>query len=313
MQPRTDPESSRPSAGETPSGTREAGCEGRKGTARGQLRRLAPLLGDESAQVRAVLRREFAAAGRAGRVALRKAARSSDARRRAHARSLLLELERRRVVRRLVGYALREELDLERGLLLLGRFEDPHLDARRYQRALRAMAKEVSLRAARREAPLEQARVLVEYLGGELGFNGDGDDYHHPANVHLHRCIERRRGLPLTLVALYLAVARRANLRVGALPLPGHVMLRLYGREQNQIVDPFQRGRTKTQAAIMAYLSRNRLAFKPSWFRDASDTSLLRRQVHNLVHALETHGQRREAAMLTPLVRVLAARERSAD
>jgi hypothetical protein len=85
-------------------------------------------------------------------------------------------------------------------------------------------------------------------------------------------------------------------------------VLRLYGREQNLIVDPFQGGETKSQAALMAYLARNRRSFQPSWFRDADDAGLFQRQVHNLVRALVEHGQRREAALLGRLLRALARR-----
>ena len=160
---------------------------------------LLPLLGDDSTKVRSVLRREFAAARALGRSALAKAARSDEPRTRSHARALLLELDRDEVVRRLVRYCGRHHLDFERALILLGRFENPRLDARPYLRALDAMGAEVARRAAQREDPVEKCRVLVEYLGGELGYGGDADDYHHPDNVYLHRVIERRRGLPLTL------------------------------------------------------------------------------------------------------------------
>lgn len=306
---RTDPESSRPAAERRGgrAGARALGASDAP-SKRARLARLVPLLGDDSPRVRAVLRREFAAAGRVGLARLARLARSNDARVRAHARALRLELEREEVVRRLVRHVARPQIDLERALFLLGRFEDPRLDARPLRRALDAMGEEVAERASSRPNPIDKARVLVEYLGKELGYHGDADDYHHPDNVHLHRAIVRKRGLPLTLVALYVCVARRARLRVGALPLPGHVMLRLYGREQNLIVDPFQRGETKTQAALMTYLARNRLSFQSSWFRDADDASLFQRQVQNLVQALITHGQRREATALGRLLRALARR-----
>src|SRR5688572_1976773 len=43
----------------------------------------------------------------------------------------------------------------------------------------------------------EQAQVLSSYLGGELGFGGDADDYYHAQNSQLTHVLARRRGLPI--------------------------------------------------------------------------------------------------------------------
>lgn len=271
---------------------------------------VARLLGDGSATVRGELRRRFEAAGKAGRAHLRRASASSDARVRAHARTLLMEAERRVALRRLARYASAGRLDLETGLFLLGRLHTPRLDPRPYRRALDAMGRKVRGRAAARAGGLERARALVDYLGGELDFRGDGDDYHHPDNVHLHRAIERKRGLPLTLVALYLAVARRAGIEASAIPLPGHVMLRLRGGRRDLIVDPFHGGAARSQEALMGYLALHGLSFRPEWFRDAPDAALLQRQSGNLARSFEQRGLKREARALLGIAELFGRRAR---
>jgi len=254
------------------------------------LRALARLLGDDSKLVRDELRLQFHAAGKRGRPLLLKASKSEDAKTRGHARTLLLELDRATVRRRLVSFATRDRIDLEAGLLLLGRVHDPALDARPYRRTLDAFADEVQRRSESCATELERAGVLCDYLSNTVGFSGGDGDYHHPDNVHLHRVLETRSGLPLSLCAVYLLVARRVGLRATILPLPGHVMLRIHGLRTSRIVDPFHGCRIRSQASLMSYLASHDLGFDPSWFQGASDRTLFLRQVNNLVQTYSERG-----------------------
>lgn len=255
---------------------------------------LIDLLEDDAAAVWRPVQDELVRAGRASRSRLAGAARSSRARLRARARATLAAIDRREVLRRLHRLAARDDVDLEQALFLLARLDTPRLDARPYRRALDAMAAEVRRRSLRRPRGLARPMVLVQYLAGELGFEGGQEDFHHPDNIHLHRTIERRRGMPLTLTAIYVFVARRCGLRASAVPLPGHVMLRLYDDETDDdrsiLVDPFRRGRVRTRRECREYLAQHGLAIEPSWFRDADDGTMFLRHVMNLRNSANKRG-----------------------
>ncbi len=120
--------------------------------------------------------------------------------------------------------------------------------------------------------------MIADYLGRELGYGGSVGEFHHPDNIHLQRAIERRAGMPLSLCAIYLFVARRVGVRAAILPLPGHVMLRLYGGHESAIVDPYQKGKLRTERDCRRYLDQNGIAFQADWLRDASDRHLFQRQ-----------------------------------
>jgi regulator of sirC expression with transglutaminase-like and TPR domain len=271
----------------------------------GRLRAAARLLGDDSHEVREALLPLFLEAGRAGRPLLRAAARGGDARARAHARALLEALDDRDTARRLVRLATRREVDLETGLLLLGGFDRPRLDARPYRAALDGMARVAMQRASHLRDDLQRARSLVDFLGGELGYRGELENYHRPDGAFLHRVIERKRGLPLTLCALYASVARRCGLLTGLVPLPGHVMLRLYGTHQNLIVDPFHGGEARSQEELVEYLNDHGLRFNPVWMHDAGSRALLARQTANLQNAWRSVGRPGRARRLDPVLEAL--------
>jgi regulator of sirC expression with transglutaminase-like and TPR domain len=147
--------------------------------------------------------------------------------------------------------------------------------------------------------------VLAHYLGNERGLIGSEVDYHHPDHVYLHRAIVRKRGMPLTLTAIYLLVARRAGIRAAAVPLPGHVLLRLYSGRRSLIIDPFRGGRVRTRSDCLRYLAEQGLVPRPSWFRDATDAMLLQRHARNLMNSYQLRGRARLARDLERVAQVL--------
>lgn len=271
---------------------------------------LLDLLGDDSPAVHAPVRAELVTLGRAARPGLSRAARSEDARLRARARLALSELARTAALRRLAGYALRADVELERGLFLMARLARPAFDRRPYVRALDAMGAAVRERVAAAPDPNTAPFALAQYLGNELGYVGCEVDFNHPDHIHLDRVIEKKRGMPLTLVAVYLLVARRAGLKAAPIALPGRVLLRLYAGQRSLILDPFLGGKARTRQDCMNYLARHGLVPRPQWFADASDAALLHRHLQNLLASHQSRGHAREAAELTRLASALARHRR---
>ena len=264
-------------------------------TERGRLEALVELLDDDSSSVHAMARKTLETAGPLTDSALRRAMRDPRARVRGRARAIHSRRREQGVVRRLLRHATRPEIDLESALFLLGRLQNPDLDARPYRRTLDAMAREVMRRTAREEDGLSRAMVLTQYLGNELGFIGSEVDFDHPDHIHLHRVLETKRGMPLALTAVYLFVARRSGIRAAAIPMPGRVLLRLFARRRSLIVDPFQGGRLRTRTDCVNYLAEHGLVPRPEWFRDADDAILFERHVRNLMSSAQLRGRHRLA------------------
>lgn len=94
-------------------------------------------------------------------------------------------------------------------------------------------------------AATDRAEALSALLAGREGFRGAREDYDSPANADLISVLERRRGLPVALSILYVALARRAGWQAHVLGLPGHVLMALGSGipgEEPVVIDPFDRG-----------------------------------------------------------------------
>ena len=92
------------------------------------------------------------------------------------------------------------------------------------------------------DAPRLQAERLAHTIAHRCGMRGDRDDYDSPANADFLAMFERRRGLPVTLSILYVALARRLGGAADIVGLPGHVVVRIGDGGDTVVIDPFSDG-----------------------------------------------------------------------
>jgi regulator of sirC expression with transglutaminase-like and TPR domain len=199
---------------------------------------------------------------------------------------------------RLVRLVRRADADLAEAALLVASGCDPTLDVEVALLRVDALADQVRHLGAAGSAAPEAARLLAEHLGGELGFHGDPDRFHDPDSSLLHRVLDTRQGLPITLSALYVAVARRLHLPAFAVALPGHVVVGLADDDLPVVLDPYHGGRRLTEPELVERVrttTGGRLAYRRAMLRPSPAVHLTRRMLHNLTRDLRTAGRVDEA------------------
>jgi len=90
--------------------------------------------------------------------------------------------------------------------------------------------------------PREQLDALRDVLVRNHGFAGDREQYDHPQNSMLDVVLERRAGLPILLSSVYVEVARRADIDLDGVGLPGHFVVGHFGTVPALLLDPFNGG-----------------------------------------------------------------------
>ncbi len=102
--------------------------------------------------------------------------------------------------------------------------------------------------------PMEEVAALNDVLFERAGYAGDTDDYYAPENSYLHRVVERRRGMPITLSVVYVDVAQRAGIPIAGVGFPGHFLTQYSGAVPRLLIDPFNGGRIVTASGCMKLL-----------------------------------------------------------
>ncbi|HEX3727563.1 MAG TPA: transglutaminase-like domain-containing protein [Pirellulales bacterium] len=164
-------------------------------------------------------------------------------------------------------------------------------------------------RVATRNSLGERLHAVSEFLYDIEGFHGNRDDYYEPENSYLNQVLARRRGIPISLGILYMAVAARTGMRMFGLNTPGHFMIAACAAGQMCYVDPFSGGdvldRRGCEERIAQMVGRSD-ALCDEHFRPASPLDIVARVLRNLKAAFAMRNdwssvlevQRRLAALL---------------
>jgi regulator of sirC expression with transglutaminase-like and TPR domain len=115
----------------------------------------------------------------------------------------------------------------------------PELDVQGVLSAIDALAVKLKNRIPADAAPLQRLRLLNRYFFQELGFAGNVNDYYAPENSYLHRVLDSRRGIPITLALIYIEIAQQIGLEARGVSFPGHFLIKLKMPQGEVVIDPF--------------------------------------------------------------------------
>jgi len=141
-----------------------------------------------------------------------------------------------------LGLVEDEEIMIDAAALEIAALDHPDVDLDPYLEILDELTERVGARAKQAKTAAVQADWLARILYEEEGFEGDRESYDDPMNADLIAVIDRRRGLPVSLSILYVAVARRLGWHADALNTPGHVLVRVGPVHAPLLIDPFNLG-----------------------------------------------------------------------
>lgn len=132
-----------------------------------------------------------------------------------------------------------EQLPLLEAAASLGQDVLPELDVQAVLDQVDTLGQRLLARLPKDAGPLHRLRSLNRYFFEELGFAGNVNDYHSPDNSYVHRVLETRRGIPITLAVLYIELATQIGLTARGISFPGHFLVKLKLPAGEAVLDPF--------------------------------------------------------------------------
>ena len=147
-----------------------------------------------------------------------------------------------------------EQLDVEHGMWLISRIVNPQSSRDSLTRQLDRLAKRVRERLGtdvdpRNAHPQVVVHAIRHVLFVEEKFIGNQADYTNPDNSSLERVLATRKGLPIVLSHIAIAVGERLGVPLVGVPTPGRYLVRYEGRrappgqpENDIYFDPFAGG-----------------------------------------------------------------------
>lgn len=141
------------------------------------------------------------------------------------------------------------DFDLLRAAVLIALLDEADLDVEAYVAQVDQMAREIQQQLAPTADAATRLAALNRYLFEENGFHGNRFEYYHRANSYIHRVIDDRVGLPITLSVLYMELGRRLGLQITGVALPGHFVVKHVTADgEEQLLDVFENAAPMTRA-----------------------------------------------------------------
>jgi len=200
-----------------------------------------------------------------------------------------------------LGHEDDADIDLAESALLLAAFDDPGLRLDPYRRHLAALVRDVGSEGEISGAA-ERAERLHAMIAARWGYRGDAEHYDDIANASLARVIDRRKGLPVALGVLYIHAARGQGWPMAGLNFPGHFLIRIDGRGERLILDPFNEGRVLAVDELRQLLKvaeGNSAELEAAHYEPVGNRDILLRLQNNLRMRLFRTGEVRRAAAIT--------------
>ena len=185
---------------------------------------------------------------------------------------------------------IRSMRDVENGIFLLARFSSPTLRVDLYRRKLDQMARTAFEDIRYAIDAYEKMNLLLYYVFYSEGFSGSEKDYTDPYNSFIHRVMDRKKGLPLSLAVIVLFLAERLDLPFSGVNMPMHFILKFEGDTDAVFLDPFQKGREITLSQCRYFLKMNGLEVLDDHFSEASGIDILSRYIRNLINGYRKSG-----------------------
>ena len=185
-----------------------------------------------------------------------------------------------------------DDLLLDEACLLISAHAQPDLDLGVWLAELDRMAEGIGSFAA------WHARLFTD-----LGLTGDPEHYHDAENSLLDRVIERRRGMPITLAVVGMEVARRADIPMAGIGMPGHFLLR-HTDEPGWFVDAFAGGELLDEAgceALFRKIADPGLPFRAEYLQPVTRRQIVARILANLRYTYSVANDRADLSWLLRL------------
>jgi regulator of sirC expression with transglutaminase-like and TPR domain len=254
------------------------------GLSESQREALISLLTDDDPAIHQMVRGRLLSYGPTARDWLRPHTLSDNPVLRRRAREIIDHQNREAADARFLEFCRRrtEDFDLEEATGLLARTRYPDLNLSAYSALFDLWAERLRERLQPGQTARETLGVINSFLFEDLRFTGF-EQYNDDVDCcYLNRVVDRRRGNPIGMCAIYLFITRRLNLPVAGIGLPGHFICRYQSSTEEIYLDCFRGGTFLTKRDCYGFLLRSHFDLSDRLLAPVSTRLMLLRMCNNL-------------------------------
>ncbi len=207
--------------------------------------------------------------------------------------------------RQLALSARGSDLNLEAGIKLLSEFGHPISEPEEITLFLDRLAAKLKNHLTGDDSPDKTVQALTQFLFVDENFSGNDSNYLDPDNSYFNKVLQRKTGLPITLSVLCVLVARRLNLPIVGVGLPGHYIVKYALPAHPVFFDPFHKGRILQREDCIQIVNRAGFHFEEHHLSQSTHRETLVRMMNNLVAAYNQTGDVKKSQQLKEYIGIL--------
>lgn len=191
--------------------------------------------------------------------------------------------------------------NLLEGVCYIAQFQYPNTQLQEVERAILKISSDIYLSSNSNLSAIEKVRLLNYVIFDLNNFNRNTANFYSPQNSFINQVLETRKGNPISLGIIYLAVAEKLGLPIYGVNLPKSFILAYKNEfrhfdsedQSNDIlfyINPYNKGTILNRREVEHFIIQQNLSTKPEYFIPCSNKCIVERLLTNLIIAYQRLG-----------------------
>jgi regulator of sirC expression with transglutaminase-like and TPR domain len=202
------------------------------------------------------------------------------------------------------------------GAFYVAKFQFPELNIDKINDQIESIRKDVWIEINNNLTALEKVKILNYILFDLHKLARNNEDFYSPQNSYINQVLETRKGNPISLSILYLAVAWKLGLPIYGVNLPKNFILAYMDEfRRNDVphdaedilfyINPYNKGAVLGRREIDYFITQQQIKPQPSFYVPCSNRDIIIRLINNLIMSYEKLGYVQKITRLKQLLRVM--------
>jgi len=202
------------------------------------------------------------------------------------------------------------------GAVYLSQFQFPEVSLVKVDAEVEKIKNDIWLEINNNLTALEKVKIL-NYVIFELHkFTRNTSNFYSPQNSYINQVIESKKGNPISLAIVYMAIAQKLGLPIYGVNLPKNFILaykdELRGTDSSNdatdilfYINPYNKGAVLGRKEIEYFIQQQKLAIDKTYYTPCTNKDIVIRLINNLVLSYEKLGFNDKIERLKEILLVL--------
>ena len=199
------------------------------------------------------------------------------------------------------------EKDLIDGAIIIAKYQYPDLEEEKIKDYIKQLTQDVWLEFNENLTALEKVKVLNKIIFGVHGFYGNTKNINSPKNSYINNVVETKKGNPITLGIIYLAICNKLNVPMYGVDVPAHFILSYAEEKENVLfyLNVFNKGAVFGNHDIDKFLEQLKVEPKDEYYTPCSHLTIICRLIQHLIYTYDNLGYPEKKEELEELMNIL--------